>query len=59
MTTYALVHGAWHGAWCWTAEHRPESSSVRVPPGPGFLLEGHPSERHEGGQLVRFHTGVG
>ncbi len=17
MTTYALVHGAWHGAWCW------------------------------------------
>jgi hypothetical protein len=17
MTTFALVHGAWHGAWCW------------------------------------------
>jgi len=17
VTTYALVHGAWHGAWCW------------------------------------------
>jgi pimeloyl-ACP methyl ester carboxylesterase len=19
MTTFALVHGAWHGAWCWGA----------------------------------------
>lgn len=19
MTTYVLVHGGWHGAWCWSA----------------------------------------
>ncbi|MFD6327172.1 alpha/beta fold hydrolase [Streptomyces sp. NPDC058442] len=25
MTTYVLVHGAWHGSWCW----RPVSAPLR------------------------------
>ena len=39
MTTFALVHGAWHGGWCWerlTPElerrgHRTSSSTCRAP----------------------------
>jgi hypothetical protein len=22
MTTFVLVHGAWHGGWCWTRVRR-------------------------------------
>src|SRR6187551_1345642 len=38
MTTFALVHGAWHGAWCWeqlepelrTRGHRPISMDLPI-----------------------------
>ena len=32
-TSYLLVHGAWHGAWCWDAvrEHLPEAVAIDLP----------------------------
>ena len=33
MTSILLVHGAWHGAWCWepVQEHLPEARAVDLP----------------------------
>jgi pimeloyl-ACP methyl ester carboxylesterase len=42
VTQYLLVHGAWHGAWCWDAvrEHLPDAVTLDLPsnhvPGAGF-----------------------
>jgi pimeloyl-ACP methyl ester carboxylesterase len=38
MSTYVLVHGSWHGAWCWykvTARLRSHGHTVIVPDMPG------------------------
>jgi pimeloyl-ACP methyl ester carboxylesterase len=44
MTTFALVHGAWHGAWCW--ERLLEPLERR---GHGALAIDLPAEDHEAG----------
>lgn len=31
MATYVLVHGAWHGAWCWDKEDVARAKKLLVP----------------------------
>jgi len=48
MSTYVLVHGSWHGAWCWykiTARLRAAGHTVIVPDMPGHGRDWRPPGR--------------
>ena len=45
MSTYLLVHGSWHGAWCWykiTARLKAAGHTVIVPDMPGHGRDWRP-----------------
>lgn len=55
MTTYLLIHGAWHGGWCW----RPVARSLRAaghrvltPTLPGFADDGADASAHSLADVV-------
>ena len=48
MTTYVLVHGAWHGGWCWNKTSpllRASGSEVFVPTLTGLGERAHLNDR--------------
>ena len=60
MSTYVLVHGSWHGAWCWfkiTARLRAAGHTVVVPDMPGhgrdFGTANCEFQRHGGNRTGR------
>ena len=48
MSTYVLVHGAWHGAWCWhkiVARLEARGHTVVAPDMPGHGMDRTPIEQ--------------
>ncbi len=48
MSTFVLVHGAWHGAWCWTAlaeDLRADGHQVDTPDLPGHGADTTPHDQ--------------
>ena len=59
--TFVLVHGAWHGAWCWAAVinqlERLGDTGIRGRP-PGTWYEPRRSHKGDAGQLCQQRRGV-
>lgn len=54
MATYVLIHGAWHGGWCWrdvASTLRGQGHTVFTP-----TLTGNGESRHLGGERVTLET---
>lgn len=54
MATYVLIHGAWHGGWCWkhvTARLRAAGHTVHAP-----TLTGNGETRHLGCERITLET---
>ena len=48
MATFVLVHGSWHGAWCWealTPRLKAQGHAVIAPDLPGHGSDGTPAWR--------------
>ena len=57
MSTYVLVHGSWHGAWCWykiAARLRAARHTVIVPDMPGHGRDW----RHPGTLTMQDYVGT-
>ncbi len=56
MTNYLLIHGSWHGAWCWykiAPRLEAEGHGVVVPDLPGRILNPAPARRVSLGRMIK------